>query len=141
ENSLVATDDRNTLEYGFARGVGRSGAINLPQELVAYARQDGLDRPLSPLENIDWTRVEAERAAFDSLYTSNPTVHAGESETTKAWREIFRLYELKSSEPAANLIQSKTLEPASPYELEIAAECAALAGHPRSTEWADRLAQ
>ena len=72
----VNTDDRNAMEFGFARSVGQP-ALFQSDELRRLARARGEDRPAVEGE-VDWARVEHERLA--SL--------AAEGATMPAWPGI-----------------------------------------------------
>jgi spermidine synthase len=57
----INTDDRNAIEFGFARSVGTSG-IDMAA-LLHTSRSRGFDRPpVSGGEAVDWARVERQRA-------------------------------------------------------------------------------
>ncbi len=56
------TDDRNHVEFGFARTVGRSGSFDM-RDLYRAARLRGLARPRVADESaVDWGRVDEETA-------------------------------------------------------------------------------
>lgn len=54
------TDDRNLLEFGFARSVNRHDLFSMKQALDR-SKKYGFDRPAN-LEGVDWDTVEAARA-------------------------------------------------------------------------------
>jgi spermidine synthase len=56
------TDDRNIVEYGFARSLGASGVLT--NELRDLARSIGDGRPPFESAAIDWTLVETARVSF-----------------------------------------------------------------------------
>jgi spermidine synthase len=59
---LVNTDDRNHVEFGFARTVGRSSSFDL-RDLYLAARLRGLARPrVADAPAVDWVRVDEEAA-------------------------------------------------------------------------------
>ncbi len=58
---LVNTDDRNIVEFRFARHVGRQGLFQ-PEELLVLAR--GLDDALPPVVGLERSRLEELRAAL-----------------------------------------------------------------------------
>jgi spermidine synthase len=72
----VNTDDRNAMEFGFARSVGQPSLFQ-SDELRRLARERREDRPVLEGE-VDWARVESDRLA--SL--------AAEEATTPAWPEM-----------------------------------------------------
>src|SRR5262249_44410679 len=59
----VNTDDRNIVEYGFARSMGASGVLTNELRDVARAMGDGRP-PLPDDEGIDWAVVETARVSF-----------------------------------------------------------------------------
>ncbi|MBI3948252.1 MAG: fused MFS/spermidine synthase [Armatimonadetes bacterium] len=69
EGSL-STDDRMTVEYGFARTVGRRQAFTIA-DLRGAARAMGLHRPVLTGGSVDWMRVEAAYALMFALDESN----------------------------------------------------------------------
>jgi len=54
------TDDKNLLEFGFARSVGKDKLFTL-DEALTRSRAGGHDRPQSLRADVDWTIVERER--------------------------------------------------------------------------------
>ncbi|MCM2256408.1 MAG: fused MFS/spermidine synthase, partial [Vicinamibacteria bacterium] len=60
---LVNTDDRNVVEFRFARNVGRDGLFR-PEELLALARSIGDDQPRLAAPGFDPARFEEMRAAL-----------------------------------------------------------------------------
>jgi len=60
--SRVNTDDRNRIEFGFARMLGRAGRFEVP-DLLALADRLGADRPAVAGE-VDWLAVDEERSAL-----------------------------------------------------------------------------
>lgn len=58
------TDDRNTLEYAFARNVGK-GALEPAAEMWGLSRKRRLDRP-AVVGELDWAEVDARRSAMDA---------------------------------------------------------------------------
>src|SRR5687767_1991887 len=60
------TDDRNGVEFGFARTVGGGFLFRL-ERLRAAAARIGADRPVMA-GSVDWPRVEHERMSVSSVY-------------------------------------------------------------------------
>ncbi|EYF01395.1 fused MFS/spermidine synthase [Chondromyces apiculatus] len=54
----VNTDDRNQVEFGFARHVGHFSSVD---DLFTPLRKDGSHRPVLLHDDVDWARVEEER--------------------------------------------------------------------------------
>ena len=67
---LKNTDDRNSVEFGFARTVGRQGLFPIP-ELRSAAEQLGMDRP-EVSGSVDWESVVDERIAAFSFEAKTP---------------------------------------------------------------------
>lgn len=61
QRPALNTDDRNFIEFSFARTVGRNTGFQLPV-LRATAHEHGQDRPLSFAGQVDWERVDDENA-------------------------------------------------------------------------------
>jgi len=122
-HGLVNTDDRNLLEFGFARSVGRHGLFDLAElRDAAAARRE--ERPALEGGEVDWERVGDERRA---LYGG---AGAGEilTEAQAARLEALRL--ATRADPAGALAAWRRQErpPASPVELALVAEGLAAAG-------------
>jgi spermidine synthase len=56
-DTVLNTDDRNSVEFGFARSVGNFKGFDIPQLREAVHRH-GADRPLLVVGSIDWNRVD-----------------------------------------------------------------------------------
>lgn len=69
----INTDDLNTLDYAFARTVGRDFAWTM-NDLKAVARKNGVDRPDISGGSIDWDRVEDQRICMDAIQSIAPTM-------------------------------------------------------------------
>jgi len=63
---VLNTDDRNFVEFGFARSVGRFKGFDIPQLREAAHRRKA-DRPLSLGGGIDWRRVDEQNLAINLL--------------------------------------------------------------------------
>ena len=66
--SRVNTDDRNDIEFGFARTVGMQ-ELNLLAELRAAAAALKVDRPPVTNGNVDWPRFEDARTGHVTVFT------------------------------------------------------------------------
>jgi len=79
------TDDRNLLEFGFARSVNRHDLFSM-KEVLERSKKRGFDRPAS-VQDLDWETVEAARA---QLYgTSNPRGEAPAGDPAKLYSLLF----------------------------------------------------
>ncbi len=61
----INTDDRNLVEFGFARSVGSGLAGFSLDELRAFARRQGMDRPRPASGDVNWDRVDEAIASFE----------------------------------------------------------------------------
>jgi spermidine synthase len=61
---IVNTDDRNFIEFGFARTVGKVTGLKIP-ELREAAHRRGQDRPALTGGDVDWGRVDDQNVAID----------------------------------------------------------------------------
>jgi spermidine synthase len=73
--ALINRDDRNILEYSFARTVGRIGGLT-NSALRSEAIAAGLHRPLQLKDHVDWERVEDCRVASYALVAEAPLAGA-----------------------------------------------------------------
>ena len=129
-----ATDDRNPLEYAFARGVGRS-AVRADAELFALSRGLHTDRP-SVAGAIDWDRLERRRAML-GLAALRPDAPA-------PLRDLYaavRAYDHGEHRAAGELWRASNLSPQTPYELRLVTAAASHAGDPGAPELLDALAR
>ena len=124
----VSTDDRNALEFGFARGVGRRKGARISDQVVAFAKAQHIDRPAHLTGEIDWALAAAQEPTADALqdYASDPT--PDESALRKAHREFMTLHIANQPERAAALLANQPIEPLNLLETETLAEVWASAG-------------
>ena len=69
------TDDRNPVEFGFARSVGRTENFSI-NELREVARALQRDRPAVTGGDVDWRRVDDDRVRFYPLEGQAPFLRA-----------------------------------------------------------------
>lgn len=129
------TDDRPVLEFGFARGLGRSGLFQL-DDLRALARSRGEDRPAGVA--IDWEHVDELRQARSLLWRDavggkgrNP-----EAEQRRQARVAYSEVDLRAA------CQHWFAQPVGPFtypDLLLTAECLAGTGNPQAPRHAARL--
>ncbi|MBM4361813.1 MAG: fused MFS/spermidine synthase, partial [Deltaproteobacteria bacterium] len=138
DDAELITDDRNVLEYAFARAVGTTDA-SLPQKLLLAASRAGADRPDADGE-IDWARVEALRyrawttdaSRLPSLPGASPVAEARAGAVSEACAGDLR---------ATAELWRRAGSPSPVDSLERFAVGSALAeaGDPAAPELADRL--
>lgn len=76
QNTPLNTDDRNHIEFGFARTVGKASSLKIP-ELREAARRRGLHRPAIAAGEIDWSRVDEQNLVMDiHLGSSRPAPYS-----------------------------------------------------------------
>jgi len=137
----VATDDRNSLEFGFARGIGRSKRVNLAEEIVEFSRSQRLDRPMQITGEVNWERVVIETAAFEALYRADTTARASETKELQFWRQIFDLYNEGLTDRAAAQLREPTPPAPTLLALEMVAETFALTKSPQALSCIEAFAQ
>ncbi len=128
---LVNTDDRNLLEYAFARNVGRSKA-NVEDEFWRLSRAQKTDRPLLDGIKVDWAKVEGYRAE----YTKSPMP---ENADERRFINAMRAYEAGDISRFAREYQALGRTPRTMVELEAAAEGLADLGSEAALPLIERL--
>lgn len=136
----IATDDRNSLEYGFARGISRAKRASLADEMVAFSKAERLNKPMRLTGEVDWKRVSLEEVAFEALYRANANAEPKESEERKYWRSFFAPYIAGENESALAQLKMKSMVPPGALALEAMAEVLALGRDERAPVVIDRLA-
>jgi spermidine synthase len=136
EGENLNTDDRNLLEYGFARNLGR-GAVFGPHEIWVLSHQLGLDRP-AITGQVDWARVDARRVQWFGAERAEVI--------PPEWPSSLRLlHEQVTSYDAGDLAGVRKAwlalprEPETPFELAMVGEALAAAGEEPALAFADRL--
>lgn len=134
------TDDLPVLEFGFARGLGRSGLFRV-EDLIALARSRREDRP-TLRGTLDWGLVGELRQARSLLWRDaipgkgrDPEANP-EAQARRLARAAYLEVDLKSA--CAHWFA----QPAAPFtypDLLLTSECLAGMGDPRAPEHARRL--
>lgn len=130
------TDDHPVLEFGFARGLGRSGLFQV-DDLRALARMRGEDRP--PGVPIDWGLMDELRQARSLLWRD--AVGGGKARDPEAEeRRLARVaYSDVDLEAACRHWFAQPAAPSTYPDLLLTSECLAGTGDPRAPEHAARL--
>jgi len=131
------TDDRNSVEFGFARTVGRAGLFGV-NDLRETARARGDDRP-RVRGAVDWGRVEDHRIRFYPRATSAAIIH---SQLTPEQRRLASAIDLFASRNVAGALaawRSLGREPRNPLELSIVATGLADAGDEAALPYIEQL--
>ncbi|APR81404.1 Spermidine synthase [Minicystis rosea] len=135
EGRALNTDDRNLLEFGFARNVGRdTGFTDLDLWSVAHTRRE--DRP-AVRGPVDWERVEAERRAFDVIVARPPRATTGSPALVKRV-EAYTAYASRDFASVLAAFRGRP-PPSGSFELEIVAESLAETGSDEAVPLLDRL--
>ena len=129
-----ATDDRNPLEYAFARGVGRS-AYATESDLWALTRGLRTDRPRVS-GDVDWARVEARRALIG---TDAPPADA--SPSLRSLYAAMTAYHHGDLRAAGDFWRAAQRTPETLLERMLLAEATAVTGDPNAPETIDALAR
>jgi spermidine synthase len=137
----IATDDRNPLEYGFARGIGRRMDGNVAPQLIDYSRAIKTNRPKLTRGDIQWDRVDAIIPVAEAVEGRIPKAMAGEPEQRKNWRLFFTHYYKADFDKAMQFARDKKFEATEAMEIEFMAECAAFSNDPSAEEWIEKCGQ
>lgn len=135
----LATDDRNPLEYGFARALGRNSETDVAFEIVSYCRRHKIDRPQRVSGSVDWdvvSSLEPSRDAVENVITSEIE---GESADRRARRILFFHYLAREYPRIMDVIRKSKLDPISPIELEVMAEAAVFTNDPSAVDFIEKL--
>jgi spermidine synthase len=123
----INTDDRNVVEFGLARSVGRP-ASNLVADLRQLARSIGASRPpLTGEEGIAWPAVDTASSNFVGW---NVRTDAGGLPQAEQQRQIALRRYFQGEDPAGarEIWRRQTEPPRDPWELAMAADLAAEEG-------------
>jgi spermidine synthase len=133
----INSDDRNVMEFGFARGVGQS-ALFQSDELRHLAHERREDRPAVEGE-VDWARVDEERLATLTAegVPASPLSDLSASLQHKA--AAFARYEEGSLGEVRALWLTAPWEPSGPLELVMVGEALADGGDARAATCALKL--
>lgn len=121
EGSTLNTDDRNLLEFGFARSVGRHAGF-FDVELLAVARARHEDRPALRGGTVDWGSVDEQRLAFEVLVNRTPEIPAG-APPDVAWRaQAYARYAAHALPGVLAAWREQPRPPAGSFELGMLAD-------------------
>ncbi|MCU0963370.1 MAG: fused MFS/spermidine synthase, partial [Pirellulaceae bacterium] len=134
------TDDRNRVEYGFARTVGADAGFSV-SVLAREAEASGGARPWVTDGELDWERVRDHRQIFAATWSGDTSVPRDASPRQR-WRARF----LQAYYGGAATREMVDMWEATPYEAVFPSEVAILAlayadvGDPRALPLAEQLA-
>ncbi len=126
----VNSDDRNPLEFAFARTLSRSGLFDV-RRLREAARAVSADRP-AVVGPVDWERVVRQRRAIYAIAgrAAPPEPEAPEPERVRA--QAYARYLAGDLAAAAQTFLGQPAPPEGPVETTLLAEGLADAGDPRA---------
>lgn len=123
------TDDRNLVEFGYARRVGRKGSQGPPLRRTAVDM--GIDRPQVKGGVVDWQRVVDERVAM--LTTAGKRTKARGASTERRARARAQALHISGDLLGARRAwASQSRAPRGPIELGVVAEAMAETGDPNA---------
>jgi spermidine synthase len=136
----INTDDRNIVEFGFARSVGRSRALIVP-ELRRAARSAGFSRPSwSDAAAVDWSAVETARLAFDAANGTFDGEPAAADARERARRlAIVRFFQAADTGGAYAAWNSQPGDPRDLIETRVIAAIEADRGSESALSWIERI--
>ncbi len=128
----ISTDDRNLLEFGFARALGRSKGVIVSGQVVAFAQAHKMDRPRYLTGEVDWDKVGAQEPSAEALQGNTSIPVADETPLRKVHRELMGIIATGDIHRAAALMARSSIDPLNPYETETFAEIWACIGDDRA---------
>jgi spermidine synthase len=138
EHGWLNTDDRSSVEFAFARSIGRYSLFSV-QELEETARARGENRPELSDGSVDWEHVEDQRLAAltaDGLQPSQkPYLTADQRQRAAA----LAYYLSGNLDAALAAWRAQPREPAGPVELMVVAEAVANQGDDAALHYIDQL--
>jgi hypothetical protein len=137
----IATDDRNPLEYGFARSIGRRMDGNVPQQVVESSRARKCDRPKHVRGEFDWNRVDSLAPVTEAVEERFPRPVREESQNRRDWRLFVTYHGRNEYDKAMQLANAQKLEATEAMEIELLAESAVFAKDPSAEQWIEKCAQ
>jgi spermidine synthase len=116
----INTDDRNPLEYAFARTVGQDYTWSL-DDLKNTARLSNADRPDITGGDVDWARVEDERICMHVAEGYMPTPDESLLPDQRRRAEAQISYMKGNTSDVLSIWQQQPRQPSNPTELAVVA--------------------
>lgn len=135
----IATDDRNPLEYGFARGLRRELGAEAASDLVAYIRKNKIGRPLRLKGTVDWDMVASLEPSTCAVQEILASETPEESPDRRARRALFGEHQRRDFSKVMKIVQESKLAPISPIEVEAMAEAAVFTNDPSADKLIEKL--
>jgi spermidine synthase len=137
QGDRLNTDDRNLVEFGFARTVGRSG-YNRIEELMALVASRGEDRP-AVSGDVDWDLVALRRVGAFVVEGREGVIPVSFSGELRERAENLNTYVGEDYGPILEALKREPYEPRDLLELEMFATSYASAGDARAEPYIDRI--
>ena len=142
ERESINTDDKNIIEFGFARVASDSSGDThggRMAEIREAARVRGEHRPVELEKEVDWGRVDEMLASFQAteLAELTPTMQMTEERRHRHFA-LLHFLEGRTRESAAEW-RSQSREPIGPTELAVVAESLADMGDDQAQSYIARL--
>lgn len=133
----ISTDDRNYLEFGFARQVGRGFVGDWEAEIHALSWGQHWHRPRVANGEVDWAKVDAHRFSRRAQTGMKTVQEPEESEASKHRREWMNRYAEGNLRGAGEYWQKHPSEPLSPFETQMLAQTLATLRAPDAARYID----
>jgi hypothetical protein len=133
----ISTDDRNHLEFGFARHVGHGAVGDWDAQIHALSRRQKWHRPLVTNGEVDWAKVDAHRFSRRAQADMKTEEEPGESEASKHRREWMNLCAEDQLRGAGEYWHKHPIEPLNPFETQMLALALATIKSPEATRYID----
>jgi predicted membrane-bound spermidine synthase len=137
QESQLCTDDRNLIEYGFARTLGKQTGFS-PDDLRKPAADCHADRPTVRGE-ISWQRVADHRQVMEAALDGKTHLPSRPTAAEKTRAKLFQCYWSQDTGGAVAAWESAPYEPLSPTELAVLSLCFADQGNDRGRPFWERL--
>jgi tetratricopeptide (TPR) repeat protein len=131
------TDDRNALEFGFARSLGMDGLLDV-DDVRRAAAEAGADYPAFSGGTLDFNRLQDERLGVFSSAGEAPTPPKGAPALARR-ADAHALWTRRSRPAALQAWRGQDQEPVGPNELALVAEVLADAGEERALAYIEAL--
>jgi hypothetical protein len=138
ERYLLNTDDRNPIEFGFARTLGLQGLFGI-DALLAAAGRTSAERPALTGGPVDLLRVEDERLAVFSGYGEAPPAPRPLSSALTQRAKAHARWAQRDRPGTLAAWRGQGQEPAGPTETALVAEATADAGDDKARAYIDAL--
>lgn len=135
----INTDDRNVIEYGFARTVGNQATGFSVPELREKAIELGTHRPVMSDDSVDWHRVEDYRQMMYALFDGNVLPPPDATPEQKARTEVLRRYWRADTKGMIEHWEAAGYEPLYPDEVSLLALACAHRGDNRARPLLEQL--